>query len=335
MPKEHMNYGDSFPDDGGGKGKLNGSGKGGKKGCPGTGANSFPLADKAFIPPSSKAPSAAVASEPRPQSPVRCKDEIAPKEEPIEEEHTRCKDSLDTQSSECVQAKEEPANDDTHDSKSLAVKAEGESSLPGAHDAYDESLAKEEGTSEIQRRRAALEALAVPKEEEKSEIQRRREALEALNSTSPEEASTEIQGRREALNVLQESTPCAAKDELAKHEPGSPDSDSKRRRIGSVTAWMTPSATAVAAASTVVKAEDPPKATPAAAPAAASGVQQGLQRWASQVNALAGTDADLIPRCREHVRQRILKAHAMGNLHATDWDTEPLPSVDDLRAGNA
>lgn len=66
---------------------------------------------------------------------------------------------------------------------------------------------------------------------------------------------------------------------------------------------------------------------------AGNAVQQGLQRWAEKVNGLAGTDADLVKRCREFVRKRILKAHASGSLHATDWDEELVPTVEALREG--
>merc|ERR1712203_550835 len=51
-------------------------------------------------------------------------------------------------------------------------------------------------------------------------------------------------------------------------------------------------------------------------------MKAGLQGWAERVNALAGTDAELIKACREHVRQRILKAHTDGNLHSVNWGEE-------------
>merc|ERR1719362_820275 len=59
-------------------------------------------------------------------------------------------------------------------------------------------------------------------------------------------------------------------------------------------------------------------------------IKQGLQGWAERVNALAGDDTDLVRRCREFVRKRILKAHAGGHLHSHDWATEPVPTVEEL-----
>lgn len=66
------------------------------------------------------------------------------------------------------------------------------------------------------------------------------------------------------------------------------------------------------------------------APLAANAMQQGLQHWAEKVNGLANGDTDLVTRCRDFVRKRILKAHATGNLHSVNWDEEPIPTVDSL-----
>merc|ERR1712217_619101 len=62
-------------------------------------------------------------------------------------------------------------------------------------------------------------------------------------------------------------------------------------------------------------------------------MKQGLQGWAEKVNGLAGTDAELVKACREFVRKRILKAHAEGNLHSVTWETEPVPTTEELRGG--
>merc|ERR1712061_164022 len=57
-----------------------------------------------------------------------------------------------------------------------------------------------------------------------------------------------------------------------------------------------------------LKAQEPPKEEPEAKkPKQESGaMKQGLQAWAEKVNALAGTDAELVKACREFVRKRIL-----------------------------
>jgi hypothetical protein len=68
-------------------------------------------------------------------------------------------------------------------------------------------------------------------------------------------------------------------------------------------------------------------------PTAAGAV--GLQRWAARVNALADTnDPDMVKRCRDFVRQRILKAHATGDLHSNVWEEEPLPDFATLCGGS-
>jgi len=72
------------------------------------------------------------------------------------------------------------------------------------------------------------------------------------------------------------------------------------------------------------------------APPAAQGdtgaIKQGLQGWAERVNALGEEDPELVKRCREFVRKRILKAHATGDLHSCNWLEEPLPELEELQA---
>lgn len=75
----------------------------------------------------------------------------------------------------------------------------------------------------------------------------------------------------------------------------------------------------------VAPAKEPPTLEPAPDPRAL------LQKWAERVTALAGADEEMIKRCRDHTRKRIMKAHVEGNLMTTNWDEEPVPStVDEL-----
>lgn len=76
----------------------------------------------------------------------------------------------------------------------------------------------------------------------------------------------------------------------------------------------------------------PPPAAAAAPKAAAAGMQAGLQKWAEKVNAVGAGDPDLMKKCRDIVRKRILKAHATKTLNETDWDAEPVPTKEEIAA---
>lgn len=142
------------------------------------------------------------------------------------------------------------------------------------------------------------------KQEVKAEVKAevKQEAKKEVKSEVKQEADdglTEIERRRKALQMLQ-----ASKEEVkeeVKEEPEDEEPPAKRPCTGS---------------------ERPAQGGGA--------MQQGLQGWATRVNALAGEDADLVGKCREFVRARILRAHAEGNLHDIDWEEEPVPSIEEV-----
>eukprot|EP00929_Paragymnodinium_shiwhaense_P027711 TRINITY_DN16202_c0_g1_i3.p1 TRINITY_DN16202_c0_g1~~TRINITY_DN16202_c0_g1_i3.p1 ORF type:complete len:1279 (-),score=334.61 TRINITY_DN16202_c0_g1_i3:63-3899(-) len=69
-----------------------------------------------------------------------------------------------------------------------------------------------------------------------------------------------------------------------------------------------------------------PQAAAVAKPAAA-----GVQVWAVKVNALAAGDAELMLKCRDFIRRRVLRANSEGNLHTADWHAEPVPTVEEVQ----
>lgn len=166
-----------------------------------------------------------------------------------------------------------------------------------------------------------------------------------IRSTSPTkpvakvEVKTEIELRREAMLQREKE---AAVQRAAALDGGVDDPEARRR--ASELRRQEAEAAARAAEARRRRDRDTAKAESAAEePAAkrpkeesvdgkpgAGAIKQGLQGWAERVNALAGDDGDLMRRCREFVRKRILKAHAGGHLHSHDWATEPVPTVEEL-----
>lgn len=57
-----------------------------------------------------------------------------------------------------------------------------------------------------------------------------------------------------------------------------------------------------------------------------------LQEWTKRVNKMGEGDEELEKKCRDFVRKRIMKAHTDGNLHSHNWDEEPVPDPEALRA---
>lgn len=55
--------------------------------------------------------------------------------------------------------------------------------------------------------------------------------------------------------------------------------------------------------------------------------EEGLRCWVDAVNSLAAGDPEMMARCRDHIRARILRGHREGNLGEIDWYAEPLPEI--------
>jgi len=191
----------------------------------------------------------------------------------------------------------------------------------------------------------------------KSEIERRRDAMLAREKAVLQQAPSSIacdvddaEGRRRAAEVKRKEAEAAARAAEARRlqaaeKAKAAASDARlRRKVASAdeTEAKAESADGVKVEASAIDADvcsasKRPRieeaTSTASAPAtkpdpATSGtaMQQGLQRWAARVNALADpTDPEMTRKCRDFVRQRILKAHATGDLHSNAWDDEPLP----------
>jgi len=139
------------------------------------------------------------------------------------------------------------------------------------------------------------------------------------------DGKTEIERRREAM-LLREREAAQYQAEAVKQEGLRPLEEKarsdERKRSSEAASEVEPAAKCQREATQPV----------AAAGVETGAMKQGLQGWAERVNVLAGGDAELVRKCREFVRKRILKAHASGDLHSVDWVSEPVPTVEELRS---
>lgn len=157
----------------------------------------------------------------------------------------------------------------------------------------------------------------VAKVEVKTEIELRREAMLQREKEAALQRAAAVDGEEDDPEARRRASELRRQEA----EAASRAAEARRRRGGDTTSSQN---TAEEPASKRPKQEDVDDKP------AAGAIKQGLQGWAERVNALAGDDAELVRRCREFVRKRILKAHAGGHLHSHDWATEPVPTVDEL-----
>eukprot|EP00927_Polykrikos_kofoidii_P062613 TRINITY_DN57415_c0_g1_i1.p1 TRINITY_DN57415_c0_g1~~TRINITY_DN57415_c0_g1_i1.p1 ORF type:complete len:371 (+),score=99.93 TRINITY_DN57415_c0_g1_i1:89-1201(+) len=323
VPKDHINYGWTGSD-GWGKGK----GKQGKDSA--TGANNVPVSGKSTAPvPGSGAGAspkhAGVAAKPTAkgaaptpkadvEAPMPPPKAPAPKEEPKIPSFAPSKPVADDGKSEIERRREalmahRKAISAANPERALESEDYGEDNGAAARRA--ESQAKREEMEARIRDAEARRVQALPGGENQNGhpkiVKEEVKMEENTEATKGTDVKTEAPKKEEI------------KEEVTGDEPAA-----KRLRAEPVTSC--PDASSVSAA---------PVAPAAKAPAAAQGAtisQQGLQHWAERVNEVAGGDAELLKRCRDFVRKRILKAHATGSLHTTSWDEEPLPTVDALHS---
>mmetsp|Transcript_62215 Transcript_62215/g.111122 ORF Transcript_62215/g.111122 Transcript_62215/m.111122 type:complete len:417 (-) Transcript_62215:67-1317(-) len=150
---------------------------------------------------------------------------------------------------------------------------------------------------------------------------RRREALAANAARRREEEATR---QEESQQTVSSSEPAKQEAEHVQAEEEQPVAEPSEG-TAAVSVTEPPSAEAMP--------EPKRPRVEAASKAPGAAMQHGLQGWAARVNALAedaDADPELVKRCRDFVRKRILKAHATGDLHAIAWDEEPVPSLEEL-----
>jgi len=189
---------------------------------------------------------------------------------------------------------------------------------PDPEPAATEVKVEEDAPTPAATKRSISPSKPVAKVEVKSEIEKRREAMLQREKEAASQQAEAVdreeddpEARRRASEVRRREAEAASRAAEAKRRR---DEDTARGENA---------------------AEEPatkrPKEENVDGKSGTGAIKQGLQGWAERVNSLAGDDPDLVRRCREFVRKRILKAHAGGHLHSHDWATEPVPTVEDLR----
>eukprot|EP00929_Paragymnodinium_shiwhaense_P008452 TRINITY_DN112404_c0_g1_i1.p1 TRINITY_DN112404_c0_g1~~TRINITY_DN112404_c0_g1_i1.p1 ORF type:complete len:349 (+),score=121.43 TRINITY_DN112404_c0_g1_i1:159-1205(+) len=199
-----------------------------------------------------------------------------------------------------------------------------------------------DGMTEIEKRRAALVSAAKVATGAETEIERRKRL--AAEAQGPNAKKTSLQ-------ILQEAAAKARQLAQVKKEEEEVVPERKDRAQGVESAAkrlkMDLAAELAAASKKTLAATAAPKASgaapafenntglqaafaAAAAAGPAAGSQKTVQDWAAKVNALGTGNTELTKKCREYVRKRILKAHATGSLHSTDWDKEFIPTLDQI-----
>lgn len=306
IPKGHLNYGDHW------KGST---GKGcGKDGKTHEASNSImPTASKASPAPKPVAKPSQAASRMAPPVPAFPEKELQTssmeKENDIKDIKKEVKEEIISEDAAKVKRMDEAKTEIEKRREAMLAREKAvlqQSPLSAAGDADDAEARRL--AAEVKRKEAEAAARA-------AETRRRQVAEKAKAAASDARLRRKLESdgadETEAGEVIADSV---------KVEAPAPDADvgstSKRPRIEEPT---------TVASTTVVK-QDPG--------AAGTAMQKGLQGWAARVNALADpTNPDMVKKCRDFVRQRILKAHASGDLHSNAWDEEPLPDEATLRDG--
>lgn len=280
-------------------------GKGGGKGDGPTGANGIPVAPKAaFVPARPKGASPAAPS----------------KEEAKEEVKAEASISSSSSSSAALKASAKAAVTPSAPSRPVA------SAKPTGHDGLSEIERRRATLTDIERRRAAMLERERASQTEAREVTAESEASQGPCKEEAQEEDDQAAGYVAVKEEVEEEVEEEEEDEVAR-------AAARRRRLevqdgGAEDDEEKPDVKRL-------RTDDGGEGKPQ--PQTQRGaMKQGLQEWAALVNALAKPeDVDLAQRCRDFVRQRILRAHAEGNLHAVDWGEEAVPAADELLAADA